>query len=403
MSKKKDLDNLVNGIWFGHRATRTVYTAYKQGKPLVVLAGGSYAGKTAGALNAILLIAQEESKRIVVFCENFPLLKRDALHWWDHLLGSLNIPHQHNKTHHIYTLGKSTVEFRALDSASTARGAKQDISYIVEVNLIDKARYDQIMMRTNEMMVCCFNPSERFWLIDEVISYEDEEDYVFKRFTYKDNPFTPKKVQKTLEGYKNTDDELYRVYTLGLWGKTEGNVYRTPTLIHELPQDPKLFRAFGIDFGYSKDPSVLVEVLVNPHDKLLYVDELFYQTGHTAYQFGKAIRHLVKGGVAWCDSARPDSIDELIKLGIDARAVRKVPGSIEIGIDYLKSYRWYVTERSKNLIMEIQRYKYRLLKDGTYSSDPIDTYNHALDAMRYVALMELPAPTHVQKRKSVAY
>jgi phage terminase large subunit len=399
--KKNDLENVVNGVWLGHRATQTVYASYMKEIPLVILAGGSYAGKTSGALCALLLLAQSQSLRIVVFCENFPLLKRDAMHWWDHILSALGVNYEHNKTYHTYTIGQSTVEFRALDSAGTARGAKQDISYIVEINLIDKARYDQIMMRTNRMMVCCFNPSEKFWLFDQVVPHEDN--YIFKRFTYKDNPFTPDKVKKTLEGYKDSDEELYKVYTLGLWGKTEGNIYSRPTIIDSLPDSTGMIRAFGVDFGYSKDPSVLLAVLIDYKNKHLYVDELFYQTGHTAYEFGKNVRHLARGGVTWCDSARPDSIDELKKLGIDARPVRKVKDSITIGIDYLKTYKWFVTSRSTNLLTEIQRYKYRLLKDGTYSSQPVDNFNHALDALRYVALEEIPNPFPSRKLKSVAF
>ena len=392
---------MVNGVWIGSPVTETVIRAFHQHIPLTVLAGGSYAGKTASALAAILLLAQEqENLRIAVFCANFPLLKRDALHFWDDMLKRVGIPYEHQKTHHIYRIGSCTVEFRALDSEGTARGAKQDISYIVEVNLIDKLRYDQIMMRTNRMMLCCFNPVQKFWLIDQVIPFQTN--HVFKRFTYRDNPFTPEKVKATLEGYKLSDKNLYNVYNLGLWGSTEGTVYDQPSLIDRMPTEDIRAEGYGLDFGFSNDPTAVVECALHRTEKKIYIDEIFYQTGQTVAEVGSYIRPIVRSQPLFCDSANPEGIEQLRRMGMDARPAKKVRGSVQMGIDYLKQYQWFVTARSTNVLKEVQRYTYRQLPDGSWTNEPKKSNDHLMDAIRYYALMSM-ASFKTRRLRAISY
>ena len=212
-------EEMIGPVWSGHAATRALIKAYFQGCSLFVAAGGSYAGKTAGILVGLYIIAQKvPGIKISISGLSLTQLKGDAIEFFDEIVYGSPTPFTHNKTAHRYTFADgSVIQFRALDSPKKARGPKQDITYFVEANLLPKETWEQASIRTRKMMVGCFNPTEKFWLVNEKYQADDPR-HIFKRYTYDHNPFTPPKVAEELEGYSETNENLFRVYRKGLWG-----------------------------------------------------------------------------------------------------------------------------------------------------------------------------------------
>jgi phage terminase large subunit len=162
------------------------------------------------------------------------------------------------------------------------------------------------------------------------------------------------------------------------------------TPVDDIPTNVAKLVALGMDFGYTNDPTTLVEVWKDTRDGI-YFNELIYQQGLTnteiaallgSYGVDKYIEIIA-------DSAEPKSIDEIKRYGFNIKPATKGPDSIMNGIDILKRHRLYVTKQSTNLIKELNNYKWVTDKNGNKLNKPVDAFNHALDAVRYVALNKL--------------
>ena len=162
------------------------------------------------------------------------------------------------------------------------------------------------------------------------------------------------------------------------------------TPVDDIPTNVAKLVALGMDFGYTNDPTTLVEVWKDTRDGI-YFNELIYQQGLTnteiaallgSYGVDKYIEIIA-------DSAEPKSIDEIKRYGFNIKPATKGPDSIMNGIDILKRHRLYVTKQSTNLIKELNNYKWVTDKNGNKLNKPVDAFNHALDAVRYVALNKM--------------
>ena len=138
---------------------------------------------------------------------------------------------------------------------------------------------------------------------------------------------------------------------------------------------------FGLDFGFTNDPSALVKCSVK--DGKVYILDEVYQKGLTNDKIASAIKGIVGEYIVSCDSSEPKSIAELKQHGISAVPVRKGKDSVQHGIQWLRQNRIIIDKKCQNFINEIQTYKYREDRDGNVMNDPIDMANHLLDALRY--------------------
>ena len=144
---------------------------------------------------------------------------------------------------------------------------------------------------------------------------------------------------------------------------------------------------YGLDFGFTNDPTSLIKVIET--EEAFYLDELIYQTGllnsDIIRMFGNlGLRKNYDEIIA--DSAEPKSIQELCNAGYNVKGAVKGPDSIKKGIDTLMSKPIYITKRSTNLIKEFRAYSWALNKDGRPTNKPIDAYNHGIDACRYAVM-----------------
>ena len=232
-----------------------------------------------------------------------------------------------------------------------------------------------------------FNPSEQFWYNDQL---QNRDDITIIHSTYKDNPFLSTEQINEIERLEFTDKQYYQIYALGEFAGAIDLVY-SYTVIDHIPVEQAKLVALGMDWGYTNDPTTLVEVW--QWNDALYLNELVYDRGLTnqdivtklqEYEVDRYIEIIA-------DSAEPKSIEEVRRAGFNIKPATKGPDSILNGIDILKRKRLHVTKQSVNLINELNKYKWVVDKNGNKLNKPIDSFNHALDAVRYVALNKLKA------------
>ena len=250
------------------------------------------------------------------------------------------------------------------------------------VKLIDSFR----MKVAERKIFLCFNPTskshwlyKRFFLPDGQPNPKWEIDHEFIHTTYKDvaEHLDPKKMAEW-ERYAKTDPEYYAHQILGHWANVgEGQVYKNWNW-YWLP-DAECEVSYGLDFGFSNDPTALIEV--RKRGQRLWIKELIYETGLTLEDVSKRMNKLGVPRDAWitADSADPRGIETLKRLGWrNIQPSVKGSDSIRYGIDTVRSYEVYADPSSENLRLEYDNYVYR---SGT--DKPVDSWNHLMDALRY--------------------
>jgi phage terminase large subunit len=348
---------------------------------IVVQQGGTRSGKTYNILLWIIFsYCQKNEGKIITICrKTYPALRGTVMRDFLTILKDHEIysEEDHSKTASEYKLNGNTIEFISLDMPQKIRGRKRDLLFANEANELNFEDWQQLLFRTNEKVIIDFNPSEEFhWIYDHVLPRKDVE---FFQTTYKDNPFLGAEIKAEIERLKDIDENYWRVYGLGERGQAKSLVY-TFTTIKEIPKEAKLV-SYGLDFGYSSDPTSLVRTYILGDD--MYVDELLYRTGMTNQDIANEMKvlGLDRSNEVFADSAEPKSIEEIYRMGWNVKPTIK--GSINIGIDIIRRYKLHATESSFNLIKELRNYKYIEDKNGLLTNKPVDNFNHALDALRY--------------------
>jgi len=173
------------------------------------------------------------------------------------------------------------------------------------------------------------------------------------------------------------------VYGLGLIGNLEGVVFNNWNQVDSVPSDARLL-GYGMDFGYTNDPTTMI-ACYKYNDGYIF-DECIYQKGLVNSEIANLIKQQ-KTAYIFADSAEPKSIAEIKRYGINIKGADKGKGSILYGISLLQEKDFTVTKRSINLIKELRNYRWATDKEGNTTNKPIDSWNHCIDAMRYVAIM----------------
>lgn len=195
--------------------------------------------------------------------------------------------------------------------------------------------------------------------------------------------------RKVFEDMRINNPSRYRVAGLGDWGIADGLVFENwkeqPFSIEGIKALPSVQSAFGLDFGYTNDPSALWCGLVDVSAKTLWVFDEMYAKGLSNEAIYARIMRMGYGKERIrADSAEPKSIDRLRELGIShIRAARKGKDSVRNGIDFLQDFRMIVHPRCVNFLTEINNYTWDVDKSGKKMNAPVDDFNHLMDAMRY--------------------
>lgn len=185
---------------------------------------------------------------------------------------------------------------------------------------------------------------------------------------------------RSAQEMKERDPERYAHIFMGQWADVaEGAIFKKWGIVKEFPEYAKKV-ALGLDFGYTNDPSACVRCGVVGND--LYIDEVFCRPGMGNAELIRELQRI--GRTVYSDSADPRLIDEIALGGIIIYPAAKPPGSIVAGIEKMKSFdNIFVTSRSINLQEELRNYTWAKDKDDRFINQPIDKFNHLIDATRY--------------------
>lgn len=363
-----------------YQATKAVHKIAEMKKRLRIVQGGSSAGKTIAILLILIDIAQStKGKLISVVSETLPHLKRGAIRDF------INIMEAHgyykddlwSKTEFTYTFETGTkIEFFSADSADKVRGPRRDILFINECNNVSYETYTQLAIRTNETIFLDYNPVQAFWVHEELIPTVSHD---FLVLTYKDNEALPQTIVQEIESRRN-NAQFWRVYGEGQLGEAEGRIFTGWQIIDSVPHEARLER-FGLDFGYTNDPSAIVAIYYYNGSYIL--DELAYTKGLSNKQIADVILNQPRKALTIADSAEPKSIDEIRSFGVNILPCVKGAGSVQYRIQLAQNEQISITKRSTNLIKEYRNYLFLKDREGTITNEPDHLWSHGMDAFMY--------------------
>jgi phage terminase large subunit len=375
---------------------------------ILVHSGGSQSSKTYSILQALFTVASTQKKKVItVVGQDLPNLKKGAIRDAAKIAESEPFFRQqitsYNKADYTYTFRTGSIlEFTSYDDEQDAKSGKRDYTFINEANGVAYGIFEQLRIRSNELIVIDFNPSAEFWAHTELLG---RSDVTWINSTFRDNEFIHPTTRDAILSYEPTPENIargtaneyrWKVYGMGEVGRLEGLVFPDYNITPTWPESYK-WRSFGMDFGFTNDPTTLIEVVYAHGD--LYLRQHLWATGLTNPDIAKELERIGHDRLEpiYADAAEPKSIEELRRARFNIRAAVKGADSVSAGIDNIKRYKVHIHHASKELIEEFGSYTWAKDRDGKPTNKPIDKYNHGIDAIRY-ALTSRRAPVKVYTR-----
>lgn len=358
-------------------ATRKILALKKR---IRAIQGGTSASKTISILLYLINKAQSEDNLVIsIVSESLPHLRRGAMQDFLLIMDNHNYfkDNRWNKSEFTYQFETgSKIEFFSVDQPDKVKGARRDVLFINEANNIPFETFNQLEVRTKNEVWLDWNPTNEFWFYSELLGKRDDIDHII--LTYKDNEALDQNIVRTLE-LRQGNKNWWQVYGLGQLGEVEGKIYKDWQIIDQLPHEARLER-YGLDFGYSNDPTAIVGVY--KYNGGFILDEVCFQKGLSNKQIADILNNLPKALVK-ADSAEPKSIDEIKSYGIQILPAHKGVGSVNQGIAFVQDQRISITKQSTNIIKEYRNYLWQTDKDGKIINTPEQGFDHSLDAIRY--------------------
>lgn len=268
-----------------------------------------------------------------------------------------------------------------------------------DFNMLDESIRGTVEEPLYKQITLTFNPwNERHWLKKRFFDVEDEN-IMAKTTNYMCNEWLDDSDKKLFEDMKKNNPRRYQVAGLGNWGIVEGLVYENweekEFDVDEISKRKGVKSAFGLDFGYTNDPSAFFCGLIDVANKEIYVFDEIYKNAMKNRQIAEEIIRKGYGKEKIvADSQEPKSIDELYDLGLKGiRKSRKGRDSINNGVQYIQDYKIIIHPRCVNFITEISNYMWDKDKFDNPVNKPVDDFNHLMDAMRYALESYSKGPT----------
>ena len=364
---------------------------YLSRKKVVVNQGGTSSGKTWNILDVLFVLAiQQMGIVITVVGQDIPNLKkgayRDAKRIWADNATYRAWFGKPNESDRIFTAANgSIIEFTSYQDEQDAKSGKRDYLFVNEANGIPYDIYWQLAIRTKYKIFIDYNPNARFWVHDNLLGRDDVE---VLYSDHRNNEYLTDEQHEAIEGIE--DPELWKVYARGKTGKLTGLILQNWDLVDRMPPAAeRRWTATGMDFGFMNDPTAIEQVCLAHGD--LWVDELCYETGMMNNEIASRLKEngYGRGDLVVADSAEMKSIAEIKNMGLWVVPCVKGADSIVNGLDILRRYKIHFTRRSVGIREEALKYKWLVDRDGRTTNKPIDAFNHAIDALRYVASAKL--------------
>ena len=356
-------------------------------KKTIVNVGGSGSSKSFSIAQLLVTkLVNEDNKRFVIARKTMPACKRSS---YDLIIGFLKDygiyrEERHNKTDHIYRHKNNEMLFLGLDEPTKIKSISTGVNYVwlEEANEFTYEDYKmfelQVRRATPETeqnhIYLTLNPIDESNWIPRRLLKEDDVEVVHS--TYRDNPFLGQDYIRMLENSVNEDENFYRVYVLGEWGKLENLIYRNYRVIPELPELDGAKWCYGLDFGLI-NPSAIIKVYL--YEGRFYLEERLYKIGLTNSDIIEFFSHEEKGDI-YADPSAKQMIEEIFRANLNCYEAFK---DVKAGIDLCQRQTLTIPESSDNLIKEIRGYQWRKDREGNILSEPVKLRDHLMDAMRY--------------------
>lgn len=383
-------------------------------KKIKVIPGGTSAGKTYNILPILFSKAAiTPNLSISIVSETMPHLKRGAMRDFLNVIKDTDRYHRPfwNKTDSLYTLpNDSFMEFFSADDEQRVRGPRRDILYINEANSLKFDTFYQMLIRTRKEIWLDFNPTTEFWAHEELLDHPDAE---WLTLTYQDNEALDASIVREIElnrgkAYYNPNLPIpqlfdktniknaywhnwWMVYGLGLTGQVQESIYTNWKQIDQVPAEA-LYVGTGLDFGFSNDPTAIIDMYL--YNGLKLFDEVVVATGLGISETAEILKRDRKRMVI-ADRSAPLLIEEIKKKGVNIKAYDATDGkgTKNFGISIMQQDPFLVTKGSLNMIKELRAYVWEKDKAGKLTGRPVDANDHTMDAMRYIG------STQKKKRK----
>lgn len=351
-------------------------------KKIRAVAGGTSASKTISIILYLIHLAQSNKNPTLtsIVSESIPHLKRGAMRDFETIMKAHHYWREANwnATDKIYTFETgSRIEFFSTDQPEKLRGGRRDRGFMNECNNMPLDAFDEFEVRTKEFVFLDWNPVAEFWFYTEVLPRRTDVEFI--TLTYLDNEALSPEIVASIEQRRDRK-QWWTVYGLGQLGEAEGRIYTGWNVIESVPHEARLER-YGIDFGYSNDPTAIVALYW--YNGGYIVDEVCFQKELSNKQIADILANLPRALVV-ADSAEPKSIDELKMYGVMVVPAQKGPGSVNQGIQAVQAQRISVTKQSTNILKEYRNYMWvKDKKTAKILNEPDDIWNHSMDAIRY--------------------
>lgn len=362
--------------------------------------GGASSGKSHGVFQKIVIKALKDWKkpRKILVLRKVGATVRDSV-FADvqstlSYFGILNMCKVNMSAFRIELPNGAEFIFKGMDNPEKIKSIK-GISDVVmeEASEFTLDDYTQLTLRLRDkahkqkQIYLMFNPvSKANWVYNAFFVKKPKNTVVYQT-TYKDNRFLDAVTRENIEELANRNEAYYKIYALGEFATLDKLVFPKYTKALLNKDDLRQITSyFGLDYGFINDPSAFMHVKIDDDRKRLYVVEEYVKKGLTNDKIAESITTLgyAKEQIR-ADSAEKKSNQELRNLGIGRVIdVKKGAGSVMQGIQYLLQYEWIVDERCVKTIEELENYTWKKDKaTNEYINEPVDSYNHCLDAIRY--------------------
>ncbi len=362
---------------------------------LIISYGGTSSSKSISILQLLTIISLSKKNLIIsIIGETYPFLRRATIRdWKTHVMKDLynELYWNAKELHYRFPSTGSIIQFISADNPDKFRGMRSDISYFEEITNIKEETYTQVAIRTRGKILASFNPSHEFYIQQEM----QRSDAAVIHSTYRDNPYVETSIIKELEQKALFNKNFKRVYMDGEWGSYEGLVLQEgknwDIVKKPFKESRYTWHTFGLDWGFTNDPTAIVRVSYTP--KSFHIQEILYKKGMLNAEIADHIKTINNFNEIIADSAEPKSIAELKRIhGIKILPAQKGKGSVLNGINTLLENKIHVTEDSINIIKEFRNYRWATDKNGKSLNKPEDTFNHAIDAIRYAIAYKMNKP-----------
>ena len=362
--------------------------------------GGASSGKSHGVIQKVVLKACQDWRhpRKILFLRKvgatvYDSIFEDVKQCLDYfqILDKCKV---NNSAYRIELPNGAQFIFKGLDNPEKIKSIK-GISDVVmeEASEFTLDDYTQLTLRLRDrkhkqkQIYLMFNPVSKVNWVFNAFFVKRPKNTVIYQTTYKDNCFLDKITRENIEELANRNEAYYKIYALGQFATLDKLVF--PKYERKLLNKDNMRHLpsyFGLDFGFTNDPSAFMHVKVDRENKKIYILEEYVRKGLLNNQIAEAITSLgYAKEVIMADSAEQKSIAELQTLDLRRTIpVDKGKGSVLQGIQFIQQFDIIVDERCVKTIEELENYTWQKDKrTNEYINKPCDSYNHCIDAIRY--------------------